>query len=183
MFKQVVVPGLLGGLVLIVWTFVVNGLFGFQARLDMKQVPDERRLYAVLEETVTEPGRYTCNPAVTETGFPGGEPVFGILYGGVGHEAAGRQALAMLPIAFIGPIIAAALLAAASRRVLASFPRKVLFVGAIGLLFAVMCRLPRHGIGDYPLGDAALYALHDVVLWLVIGLVLAWRIRPAPAPA
>ncbi|MBN2171944.1 MAG: hypothetical protein JW819_11565 [Candidatus Krumholzibacteriota bacterium] len=178
MFRRIWVPGLLGGHVLIFWTLIVNGLLGFQARLDMRPVHDERRVHAVLAETVTEPGRYIVNPPLVDGRYPAGEPVFSILYGGVGHEAAGPMLFLMLCLVFVGPFIAAALLAAASRRVLASFPRKVLFVGAIGLLFAVMCRLPRHGIGDYPLGDAALYALHDVAVWLLVALVLAWRIRP-----
>jgi len=183
MLRRIWVPGLLGGHVLIFWTLIVNGLLRFQARLDMRRVPDEPRVYAVLKEAITEPGRYVVNPPLAETGFPPGEPVFGILYGGVGHEAAGPMMFLMLCIVFVGPFIAAALLTSAAPRVLASFRRKVLFVWSLGFLLAVMSRLTRHGIADYPLRDAAIYAAHDVVVWLLVALVLAWRIRPEPRPA
>lgn len=33
-------------------------------------------------------------------------------------------------------------------------------------------------IGSYPFGDALLFAMHDVVLWTLVGLVAAWKIRP-----
>lgn len=39
MLRRVVVPGLLGAVVLIVWTFLVNGLLGFKSRIDMRPVP------------------------------------------------------------------------------------------------------------------------------------------------
>ena len=74
--KRVVIPGLLGGIVLVVWTFVVSGLLRFNSAIEMNQVPNERLVYEVLKEHVVEPGRYVCNPEVTATGFPAGEPVY-----------------------------------------------------------------------------------------------------------
>jgi uncharacterized membrane protein (DUF485 family) len=53
--KNVVSAGLLGGVVLIVWTFVINGLFGFQARIDMRQLPAEQVVYEALQEHVDTP--------------------------------------------------------------------------------------------------------------------------------
>jgi hypothetical protein len=179
MFRRVILPGLVGGLVLIIWTFLVNGIFGFKSGIDMKQIPDERVVYEVLKEHVTEPGRYTCNPEVIpERGFPGNEPVFSVLYGGVGHEAAGRLMLVHLPLFFIAPIIVAWMLSVTSRRVLSRYVRKVMFVAAVGLFLAVFVRLSDFGIGTYPAKDALVLALHDLVLWMVVGTVMGGMIRP-----
>lgn len=181
MWRRVIVPGLLGGIVMVVWMFLVNGLLGFRASIDMNRVPNERLVYEVLKDNITEPGRYVCNPAVTDSGrFPGGEPVFGILNGGMGHEAAGVMALVQLPMLFILPILAAGLLSKANRTVLSSYGRKIMFFTGLGLLIAIADTFTDFGIGGYPLGSALLSIIHDVALWIVAGLVMAWRMGPDP---
>jgi len=177
MMKKVVVAGLLGGLTLIGWTFVVNGIFGFRVAIDMNRIDNERLVYEVLKHNITEPGRYIFNPEVTEAGFPGGEPVYSVLYGGVGHEAAGMLALIQLPIAFIVPMIAAWMLSLTSRRVLSSYPRKVLFFAAIGLLIGLFAHLINFGIGSYPFASALILFFHEIALWVVMGLVVASQIK------
>ena len=179
MQKQVIVAGVLGCIVIIVWGFVVNGLLGFKSGIDMNRLPDEQRVYKMLKETVVEPGRYSCDPEVTPgEGFPGDEPAFSILYSGIGHGAAGKLLVFEIVIFFLAPLIGAWLLSAASMRILSSYPRKVLFFTGIGLLFALFGDLMDFGIGGYPLPDAVKLAVHDVVLWTVLGLVVAWRIQP-----
>jgi hypothetical protein len=179
MLKKVAVAGLLGGVVLMVWTFLVNGILGFNARINMKQIPNERRVYDVLKEEIVEPGRYTCNPELGAEGFPADEPAFSILYGGMGHGAAGKMMLIQLPLFFLAPMIGAWLLSFASREVLSSYGRKVLFFSLIGLLFAVFGDLTRSGIGGYPLQSALILAAHSVIVWTVVGLAVAWRMKPA----
>ncbi len=182
MMKRVIVAGLLGGVVWFAWAIVVNGVFGFKARIDMNAIAGERQVYEVLERHITRPGRYACNPPLTpDHQFPEDRPAFSVLYGGMGHGSAGWMLLSQLPVFFLGPLIAAGLLAATSRRVLASYPRKVMVVGALGLFLGVVARLTAFGIGDYPPDSALLLALHDLALWTLIGAVLAWRIQPAAA--
>jgi len=179
MFKKVLIAGLLGGIVLIAWTFVVNGLFGLNARINMKQIEAEREVYDVLKKQIVAPGRYICNPELTSEGrFPEGEPVFSILYGGVGHEIAGRFAIVGFILFFLAPILAAWMLSHASTRVLSSYPRKVLFFVMIGLLFALFGDLTDFGIGGYPARDAIILAVHHIVVWTLVGLVISWRIKP-----
>ena len=176
--KNVVSAGLLGGIVLIVWTFVANGLFGFQARIDMNQVPAEQQVYEALQEHVDTPGRYTINPQLTADGrFPDDEPVFSVLYGGMGHEAAGGLMLIGLVLYLLAPMIGAWMLSQSSVRVLTSYGRKVLFFTAIGLLFAIYGDLTSYGIGNDPLNDALAFAAFHIVTWTLVGLVVAWRIR------
>ena len=176
--KNVVSAGLLGGIVLIVWTFVANGLFGFQARIDMNQVPAEQQVYEALQEHVDTPGRYTINPQLTADGrFPDDKPVFSVLYCVMGHEAAGGLMLIGLVLYLLAPMIGAWLLSQSSVRVLTSYGRKVLFFTAIGLLFAIYGDLTSYGIGNYPLNDALAFAAFHIVTWTLVGLVVAWRIR------
>jgi hypothetical protein len=180
--KNVVSAGLLGGVVLIVWTFVINGLFGFQARIDMRQLPAEQVVYEALQEHVDTPGRYTINPQLTADGrFPDDKPVFSVLYGGIGHEAAGGLMLFGLVLYLLAPMIGAWMLSQTSVRVLTSYGRKVLFFTAIGLLFALYGDLTRYGIGNYPLNDALALAAFHIVAWTLVGLVVAWRIQPPRA--
>jgi hypothetical protein len=122
--------------------------------------------------------RYIVNPELTpERRFPEGEPVFSVLYGGVGHEAAGGFMLVGLVVFFLAPIIAAWMLSQTSTRVLASFPRKVLFFVAIGALFVVFADMTDFGIGSYPARDAILFAINHIVVWTLVGLVVAWRVK------
>ena len=182
MLKNVVFSGLMGWVVLIVWTFVVNGMLGFRSGMDMNLVTNEQALYDFLQESIVEPGRYIVNPVVTPDGFfPGDTPVFSILYGGVGHESAGRLVLFNLVIGLLAMLIATWMLSQASDRVLASYPRKVLFFSSIGLLIAVFVDLGSYGIGNYPLSDALVLAAHSVVMWVVIGVAVAGRMKPEEA--
>jgi hypothetical protein len=179
MIKKILLAGMLGGLVLLVWTFVLNGFFGFNSRINMKRIPDERILYDVLKNTINKPGRYIVNPELTPDGiFPDGEPVFSIQYSGMGHEAAGRLMPFQLAIYLFSPVIAAWMLSVTNDRVLNSYWRKVLFIAAFGLLFALFCDLMSYGIDGYPMVDALYLAMVDLISWTLVGLAIAWRLQP-----
>ena len=181
---RTVIAGLLGGLVLLACTFVVNGLLGFNARYAMKQLPAERAVYEVLKDAVVEPGRYMCMPALTPEGrFPDNEPVFGIQYAGIGHEAAGLEAGVGLLIFLAGPLIGAWMLALTAERFRARFLNRVVFFVAIGLLLALTGDLKGFGIGASPLPVALLFAARTVATWAVVGLAVAAVLRPAPVVA
>lgn len=179
MLKRTIGAGLLGGFVIVIWTFLVNGIFGFRASIDMRPVPGDHQVHEILKEHILQPGRYVSNPALTPEGrFPDGEPVFSILYGGVGHESAGGLMLVGLLAFFIAPMIGAGMLSHASRRVLSSYPRKVLFFVSIGLVLAIFSDLMDFGIGGYPINDTLWLAANTVATWTLVGVVVAWRIRP-----
>jgi hypothetical protein len=184
MGRKILVAGLLGGLVMSVVAVVVNGLFGFASRLELKRVPNESIVYSVLKENVVEPGGYSCNPAaIPERGFPPNEPVFGIRVSGVGHEAAGRTMGLRLAVAFVSTTLAAWLLSRMSARVLAGYGGRLGFFVAIGLLIAVFADLPRHDIGGLPWTSAVAFAVFDVALWTTAGAVMAWTLRPGAGAA
>lgn len=178
MFKKVIGPGLLGGLVLILWMFVVNGLLGFKSSVDLKPVSEERHVYEVLQDSIVEPGRYVVNPALSSGSFPDEEPIFSILNSGMGHGSAGRLMLFQVAVFLLAPVIAAWMLSVTSGQLLTNYPRRVLFFAAIGLLSAVYGDLMNFGISSYPLQDAVLLAVHDIAAWTVVGLVVACWVRP-----
>ncbi len=177
--KRIIIAGLMGGLVLIIWSFVVNGMLGFGPSINMKQVRNERQVYEALKGNVTQPGRYIVNPETSAEGrFPDEDPVYSVLYSGMGHGTAGGHMVAGLVVFFLVPMIGAWLLTQASDTVLSSYPKKVFFFFMIGLLFALFCGFGKFGIGGYPLKDAVMLGFHDIVVWTLVGLVIAWRIKP-----
>lgn len=180
MLKKIIIAGLIGGLTIMVWTMLVNGFLGYKYHMDMKKVPNEAQVYLALKQNITEPGKYLCNPPLNESNnFPENEPVFSILYGGMGHEAAGllSEVIDFL-FAIITATICAWLLSLTSERIISSYPRKVFFVLLIGLIFAVFSDLKKYGIGGYPLNDTLIMTFHNIILWTVLGLVLALFIKP-----
>jgi len=181
MVRKVFLAGLIGGLTLMVWAILVNGFFGFKYRIDMKQVPNEAQVYQVLKQNISEPGRYLCNPPLTESNtFPENEPVFSILYGGMGHEAAGPLSVILdFLYAFLTAVVCAWLLTMTSERIISSYFRKVFFVILIGLLFAVFSDLKKYGIGNYPLSDTLIMTCHNIIIWTVLGLVIGLIIKPS----
>lgn len=179
MCKKVFVSGLVGAIVLLIWTFVINGLLGFNARFSMKQVPNEREVYAMLKNTIAEPGRYLCNPALTSDGrFPDNEPVFGIQYSGVGHEAARAGLIFGLFEFLIAPLIGAWMLSRTSEQYRSRFFNRVWFFIAIGLLLAITGDLHNFGIGGSPLALVLLFAARTVVTWTIVGIAVASIMRP-----
>ncbi|MBN1826216.1 MAG: hypothetical protein JW958_08115 [Candidatus Eisenbacteria bacterium] len=178
--KRVLSAGLAGGVVLLVWFVVVNGLLGFKGRIDMKPLPDERLVYEVLRENVPEPGKYACNPELTgDRRFIGDAPVFGVHYSGLGHDDAGRESLVGLAVFLLAPILGAWLLSRASDGVLARFGSRFLFFATIGVVIGLIGFQARFGIGGYSFGDAAALTIHDIAAWAVAGLAVAGLLKPA----
>jgi hypothetical protein len=182
--NRVLSAGLLGAVVMFLAVFVVNGVFGFTARLELRPVPNETAVYALLKETIVEPGGYMVNPAVVPgQGFPENQPVFGVHYAGLGHEAAGRLELLRLVGLLVATTLAAWIVSMASARVPASYARRLGLFVLMGIWLAILSDLPRYGIGGHPWRSALMLAAFDVGLWALAGAVMAWRLRPVPAPA
>jgi len=178
--KRVLLAGLLGGLVLIVWLFVVDALLGFSRAIDMNKLPEERAVYAFLVEHVKEPGRYVLNPEVLpEQRFPGDDPIFGLHYTGLGHDDAGQEMLVGLVVVLLSPIAGAWLLANSSPRTLSTYCRRVGFFAMIGIVAALLGLMARFGLARYSLVDASAWTVHDLAAWVLAGLVVSRLIRPA----
>jgi len=178
--KKVIVAGLLGGIVMIVWLVIVDGFLGFQRGIEMNQLDDERAVYAFLVEHAPEPGRYVVNPEVSaDRAFPEDDPVFAVQYSGLGHADAGQEVLLGLVVVFLAPVLGAWLLSNASDRILSRYGSRLFFFSVIGVVFTLFGVMARFGLARYPLGDAAALSVHDLAAWVVAGLVVARFVRPA----
>ena len=175
--KRVLVPAVTGVVVMALWLLIVNGLFGFRRHLEMKRIPNESYVYAVLAVNVTEPGRYVANPDRLPDGSrDDAAAVYGILYSGIGHESAGRIMQYQL-LMLVAPLLATFLLSQTPGVVLRSLVRKTLFFTAIGLIIALYVRLQEFGIAARTTGDALALGIHDVILWTVVGLAVGWQLK------
>jgi hypothetical protein len=48
-------------------------------------------------------------------------------------------------------------------------------MGGVISLFGIMTRF---SIGGYPLGDTLALTLHDLIAWIISGLLISWIIKP-----
>jgi hypothetical protein len=177
--KKIVIAGLIGGSVFLVWFIVVDGILGFKRSIEMKQLSNERSVYEFLSENVTEPGRYVCDPEVLpEQEFPGEDPIYVVQYSGLGHDDSGQEMLVGFIIMFLAPLLGAWILTNASNRVLSSFGFRLLFFTGIGTVMSLFGIMTRFSIGGYPLGDTLALTLHDLLAWIVAGILISWYIKP-----
>jgi hypothetical protein len=181
MWRRILLPGFLGFLTLLIWTFFTNGVLRISSQVTMNRIPDETAVYELLKETVRDPGGYTVNPApVPGAGFPFDEPVFRVLYSGFGHEAAGRLVFTDAAIGLVASLLVAVLLSMTSDRVRSRASLTALFAVGVGLFAAVSGDLPKYGIGGYPAKSVLLLGASTLVAWTLTGIVIA-RTMPAPA--
>jgi hypothetical protein len=177
--RRVLLGGMLGGLVLLAWYAVADGILGFQRGIEMKELADERVVYEFLGKHVNEPGRYVCNPEVLpDRRFPGDAPIFAVQYSGLGHDDAGQEVRLGLVIAFLAPTAGAWLLAHASDRIRSRYRSRVLFLAMAGLVAALLGLASRFGISAYAFGDAIALGARDLAAWLLVGLAVASVVKP-----
>ncbi len=178
--KRVILAGLLGGVVLAIWFVIVDGVLGFKRGIEMKELADERSVYGFLVEHMPEPGRYVVNPEISpDQGFPGNDPVFAVQYSGLGHADAGQEIFVGLVVMLLAPVLGAWLLANASSSILSGYGSRLVFFSVIGLVFSLFSVMERFGLARYSLGNAIALSVHDLVAWVLAGLVVAWLVRPA----
>lgn len=135
-------------------------------------------MHAFLGEHVPEPGRYVVNPEISpDLAFPGDDPVFAVQHSGLGHADAGQEILVGLVVMLLAPVMGAWLLSNTSSRVLSGYGSRLLFFSMIGVVFTLFGVMARFGLARYPLGDAVALSIHDLIAWVVAGLVVAWLIR------
>ncbi len=178
--RRILIGGLLGGIVMIAWFIVADGILGLKRTIDMKKLPNERVVYAFLIENITTPGRYVCNPEVLpEQRFPGGAPIFAVQYSGLGHDDAGQEMFIGLIVALLAPLAGAWLLGNASGRIRSRYGSRILFLAMIGIVLFLFGTASRFSLSAYSFGDAVTLAGHDLAAWLAAGLVVAGVVKPS----
>ncbi len=177
MKKQILLSGLLGGVVILVWLIISLGPLQLSGDFP-KPIPNDKDIHTALKEGIAKPGVYYCPDSSKEIRdrYPnfGNEPVFTIVASGRTPDAFLEQLIFEMVCIFGAAMIAAWLLSMASERVLARYSRRVFFVAVVGLFLAVCGDM----FSDKPIGLILLSSLHHLITWILAGLVIAWRIKP-----
>jgi len=183
MIKNIVISGFLGGAVMFVAMLAGRLFLPAAGGFGFRTMPDQVQIHAALKQRITQPGTYVCPylpPGESSAIFPDylNEPIFAVTYRGHTHATVpGFLTIGMLSF-LLAPMAAAWLLSQASERVLATFLQRVLFVATLGLFLALSSDLLRALTDELPFSAVAARAAGSVSTWTLIGLVLAWRIKP-----
>ena len=190
MKKDVLVAGLVGGAVMLVWLFVTNAVLPFKSNLMHKVIPlaNQLEVHEVLRENITQPGTYSV-PYLSlqeEAHFPDyrDQPVYSITYEGYTHSGGGGGTImssfpvTMLAV-FLPPLIAAWMLSVTSPAILSKYLRRFLFVAALGVIVALYDDVLQMSFGPQPKDYLTFLAINNLIAWTLTGLVIARMIRPA----
>jgi hypothetical protein len=177
MKKEMLLSGLLGGIVIFVWTVISTSLLPVSGKR-AQPIPNDKEIHTLLKEKITEPGMYFLPDHLDEssTDYPDyeNEPIFSIIYGGRTPGTFLGQMIFELFCIFGAPIIAAWMLSVTSERILAKYSRRVLFIAVLGLFLAVFGDV----FSEKPLDIILLSSINGLITWALVGLVIAWRIKP-----
>jgi hypothetical protein len=161
MKKEILLSGLLGGIVIFAWLIISAEILQVSGNR-AKPIPNDKEIHTLLKERIIEPGIYFLpdHPDENRNDYPDyeNEPIFSIIYGGRTPRTFLGQLIFELFCIFAAPVIAAWMLSVTSERILAKYSRRVLFVAVLGLFLAA--------------------AVNSLITWALVGLVIAWRIKP-----
>jgi hypothetical protein len=183
--RQIIVSGLLGGVVIFAWLVVSTGILRIGAT-PIRPLPDQAELHAALKKRITEVGTYACLYISSEkeaSQYPNylNEPLYAITYKGYTHNTVpGFKHPGLLGI-LLAPVVAAWLLAKSSDGILARYWTRVLFVTVLGLLLALGGDWPRAMASEDPASRLLPVTAKTIVAWLLAGLVISWRIKARSA--
>lgn len=186
MTRNILISGVLGGAVMFLVMVAGRIFLPDIGNAGFRTMPDQVQIHAALKQRITEPGTYVCPylpPNERNAYFPDylNEPIFAVTYRGYTHATVpGFRSVGILSF-LLAPMTASWLLSRASDRVLATYFRRVVFVTTLGLFVAVSADLLRTLTEERQFSAAAGTAVASVITWALIGLVLAWRIKPKSA--
>ncbi|MCP4724666.1 MAG: hypothetical protein GY863_06505 [bacterium] len=179
MKKNVIVTGLLCGILLFIWMIVTNAILPFRSNMIMKSFPEQKEIHALLKDKINEAGIYNIPYGREEmfSDFPnyGDEPIFQIVYTGTTHSTAGSSLPIQVLLVFAVPLLAVWVLSESSDKILSSFMLRFLYVFVIGVLIAVFNYLT---MVFYPTPLIIYTFVHTILTWILAGLFIALRIKP-----
>ena len=184
MDKKVVATGLIGGLVGLACTTIFQSAIPLRDALGYKEVPNEARVLEVLDTNLRETGLYLLpghSPpdSLFRERYEEG-PLFRI------HSlrsGAGGALHVLIPVLalLIAPIIPSWCLFSLCRNGRPGFGSRVILVASFGIFLALWADLRMWGMELYPLGYSLYLAASSLATWVIVGLVVAWRIKPSAA--
>jgi hypothetical protein len=182
MSKRTVISALLAGLVGILWTILTLGLVPVRDSMGWKEVSNQDVVLAALDAHLPETGLYLVpGHSPPDSLFRARHrdgPLFRVHSLRNGTEGPIRTLASVLAL-LLAPLIPAWFLARLCRDGSPGFLARTSMVGLFGLFLALTGHLQLWGMELYPVLYSLFLSANGVVSWLVVGLVLAWRIRPS----
>lgn len=176
--------GLLGGLVGILWTILSLGLLPVRDTMGWKEVPNEAVVLGVLDASLTETGLYLVPghspPDSLFRSRHSDGPFFRVHSLRNGTEGPIRALVSILSL-LLAPLIPAWFLSRLCQRESPSYATRVFAVTLFGIFLALTGEIQLWGMELYPLLYSLFLSANAIISWLVVGLFLGWRIRPAGA--
>jgi len=177
MKREILLSGLLGGVVMFAWLIVTHGPLPLSGD-SPRPIPNDKEIHTILKERLSDSGIYYTPDSSDESRvlYPnfGTEPLFIVTATGRTPDSFLGQLLLELFCIFSAPLIAAWLLSVTSVRILGRFFLRLVFVAVLGALVAVCSGMS----SDAPIEIIALSSLNSLIMWGLAGLVIAWRIKP-----
>jgi hypothetical protein len=189
--KKILLASILGGIALFIWGSLSHMVLGI-VDAHIKQIPNEDAVLASMQHNIKEPGFYffpgyehsldmSDEPQTTTQKWEQKvrEGPNGILV----YNSQGREPLepSQLLIELLTNIVAAFLAAILLVKALGgvpSFGARVLFVTQLGLFARIVADVPYWNWYGFPLDYTISTMYDDVIGFFLVGLVLAWRLKP-----
>ncbi len=190
--KKVIIGGLLGGLVMIIWQSVSWMAIPWHMP---QSIPNEDIVAQVLQENITEPGLYSY-PGFNHDPDANAEEQKAAMDSMIKKGAQGPRVMQLVYTphggSFMDPsqfifgyganfllaILAAWLLSTQNPAKVNSYSKRLLFVVVIGLIVSFSGPYMNWNWWKYP-GDFAFQVFaDDLILWTLTGAMLAWRVKP-----
>jgi len=186
MNSKVVATGLIAGLVGLACTTVLQSAIPIRDRLGYKDVPNEDVVLKVLDTNLRETGLYLLpghsppDPLFRQRYEEG--PIFRIQSLRTGAGGAPHVFIPILAL-LIAPIIPSWYVWRLCRNGRPGFGSRVFQVALFGIFLVLWADLRMWGMELYPLNYSIFLAASSVATWVIVGLVIAWRIKPSSAAA
>lgn len=181
MIRSVAKAGLLGGVVAILWTIVGLSLIPLRDSMGWKEVPDEARVLEVLDSGLPQTGLYLVpGHAPPDSLFRARHsdgPLFRVHSLRNGTEGPIRAVISILAL-LVSPLVPAWILFTICRCQSPTYAARVLVVALFGLFVSLTSDIQLWGMELYPMPYSLLLMANSTVTWILVGFVLAWRIKP-----
>jgi len=174
--------GLIAGLIGVLWTILTLALIPIRDSMGWKEVPNEAVVLQVLDENLSETGLYLVPghspPDSLFRSRHSDGPLFRIHSLRNGTEGPIRAFISILSL-LLAPLIPAWFLAKICQREYLAYSSRVFIVSLFGVFLTLASEIQLWGMELYPLLYSLLLSANAITAWIVMGLFLAWRIKPA----
>lgn len=176
--KKIIIAGIVGGLILFVWGFLVNAVIPLHSP-SLRSIPNEDAVIGVLQSTLITPGVYIFPGMVTDKQPSSIEaytqkyqrgPLGMIIYRPTGADPfMASQMIVGLLIAIISGILAAWFLSR-STAMMSKYFTRVIFCGMLGVFVTFFIHINSWNWYFYPLDYTTANIADTILGWLLAGL-------------